>query len=477
MEERSFKAICSLLATKAVHLSVVESIFLTQKGVCSWFSTDSKGNFRRKNFNRLRIHSALDLLAYLIDDHRSRERFDSNLTEVLCWLTDNFGRRTLEIAQAEFVEGRNALMAQVKLVQTYLPSYFSNEPTFLLSMKYLDSSYVTKFRKIINKERTLFKHPRLYSKALNTARLIVQHIEESCKRRVLTLSCEFMLDSDGRMLLINTADCRLIEPQICIQQPLKTEADLASLITPKKIWSSKSRLFNKASTEPPTSLSSRACFRNGQLRNIDSFKGQSIPFKLDLESSHWTSAEGQSYDNMPQTTMSHAAYRTQLPQSSRDTSPFMKVTSKLMSEHSAKRRVHELSKPSPAPHAAINDNFVEIIIKTFEQHEDSHMLHDALMSNSLKTLGRSHLSRRSSVLGAKVTSSTQQIKTHKDSKGRSASGMKTRGSILLRAKFVAEGSFDPPVSRRYPSPSLIRRQISQAASPSLTSRQSPLKRL
>lgn len=366
MEEKSFKAICLLLAEKAVRLNLLESIFLAHSGISCWFYTDSDGVLRSRNIAKTRLRTTQDLLAHLIEDYKSREQFDSSITGKLCWLRNSSSRRLLEFSQVENLGGKNASMIQVKLVQRYLSSFNSSEATYLLSMNYLDSTYVSKFHKLANKVRTPFKHPRLYSKALSIAKTIIRSIEEVCQRRVLSFTSEFMLDRDGQMLLIHSSDCRLVDLQICLQMPIKSEADMASLKNMINRRSNKTLNINKPAIEINSGKPNKAYFKHGQLRNDESFNGVSIPFKLNLDSILCSPAEEISPDASPRILKAKPSERTK---------PLTWAFNLRKSEGSAvmfdrgsQKKLTEATRSNTMRFETISDDFAEILVKTFERH-------------------------------------------------------------------------------------------------------------
>mmetsp|Transcript_9426 Transcript_9426/g.18123 ORF Transcript_9426/g.18123 Transcript_9426/m.18123 type:complete len:512 (-) Transcript_9426:3159-4694(-) len=377
MEERNFKSILTLLASKGIKLNILESIFLSHTGVNCWFYTDSNGTLRKKNLIKSKVRTTQDLLTHLIDDHKAREQVDSSITGKLCWLRNSSNRRLLEFSQIDNSEGRNASLIQVKLVQRYVSNLNSNDATFLLSMKYINSVYVAKFHRLVGKERSPIKHPRIYNKALLAARPIIQTLEEACEQRVLSLSCEFMLDKDGQLLLIHTTDCKLVVPEICLQLPIKTEADLASL---KNLIDRRSNTKSVSSTKtmPDIEKPSRASFKHGQLRNDDSFNGKAIPFTLDLDSIA-ASPETSSPDTSPMhKMMKMESMEMSIPLSYTDNWAFkLKINAASSStfERAPQRKQTKLElAPSKlnlgfASYAdrEINENFAEIIAKTFEK--------------------------------------------------------------------------------------------------------------
>lgn len=465
---------------KGVKLLILESVFLTHTGISYWFYTDSAGTLRKRNLAKSKVHSAQDLLAHLIDDNRSREKFDPSITGKLCWLRNNSTRRLLELSQIENFEGRNASMVQVKLVQQYVSNLHSNDATFLLSMKYINSAYVAKLHKLVNKERTPLKHPHIYSKALLIARQMIFHIEEACSRRVLSLTCEFMLDKDGQMVLVHTTDCKVIDPKVCLQLPIKSEADLASL---------KSLIDRRRATKSIIEAEgSSSAFKHGQLRNDDSFTGDSIPYNLDLGSIE------PSPERSPDTSPRHKVVRTeslelQLPLSYTDTWTFkIKLNSSSSTENDAfpKKRPSKLDL-SKAPSKLnlnignyadnISDNFVEIIAKTFEKR--------APLSQSTRLLPASqesedHANKRIRMRYERKGEMIEEFKLSKSSIFDSAPKRRTsiqkqtpktvdlpRSNLHIKSPTAAS---DPPKlsSRRNPrylSPSFIRKQAILALSP------------
>jgi hypothetical protein len=369
MEEKNFKAICTLLAARSVRVSILESIFLTHLGISCWFYTDSTGTLRKKNLVKSKVKSAQDLIAHLIEDNKAREQVDPSLSGKLCWLRNSSSRRLLESSHLENLDGRNASMIQVKLVQRYISNMYSNSATFVLTMKYMDNSYVSKLHRLVNKERTPFKHARIYSKSLLVTRLIIQNIEETYMERVISISAEFMLDRDGQLILLNTTDCKLLSPEVCLNLNIKNEADLVSL---------KSLIDRRSTTNPTLTKPSsdavktpKPSFKHGQIRNDDSFTGKSIPFKLDLNSIEAT-PEPQSVEQSPiHRLMKAETVDLQIPLNYTDNWAFkFKVYSEvpLQTERTArKKNIEVISRLSSMYLDPINPNFAEIMIKTFDK--------------------------------------------------------------------------------------------------------------
>lgn len=491
MEERNFKAICTILASKGLKLNILESVFLTHTGISCWVYTDASGTFRKKNLIKSKVRTSQELLIHLIEDHRVRESIDPSIVGKLCWLWNSSTRRLLELSQIEGNEGKNASMIQVKLVQRYISNLHSNDMTYLLSMKYIDFVYVTKLHKLVNKERSPLKHPRIYNKALLVARLILQHVEEACAMRVLSLTCEFMLDKDGSLLLIHTTDCKLVLPEICLQLPIKSEADLASL---KNLVDRRSSSKTLSVAGPTLELDriSKSSFKLGQLRNDSSFSGHSIPFKLDLESIA-PSPEATSPDPSPTRRIKRTETMEMLvPLSYTDNWNFkMRIysTSSAVFEKNTLRK-----KPSTldlAPSKAnlgsynyadnINADFAEIIAKTFDKHHlsplpekplaaNKDMNADQVVSNLRKRYARKddHIEETQNssssvmVLDLSAPKMPSKFKAKESPHFTSTPQLspKNQMSDRLLANYKAKTK-----SSRYLSPSFIRSQASLALSP------------
>jgi hypothetical protein len=368
MEEKSYKAICTLLAARSVKVSILESIFLTHLGISCWFYTDSTGTLRKKNLAKSKVKSAQDLIAHLIEDNKAREQVDPSLSGKLCWLRNSSTRRLLESSHVENMDGRNASMIQVKLVQRYISNMYSNSATFLLTMKYMDNSYVSKLHRLVNKERTPFKHPRIYSKSLLVTRLIIQSIEETSMERVISITAEFMLDRDGQLILLTTSDCKLVSPEVCLNVNIKSEADLVSL----KSLIDRRSTTNPTLAKPPSDAvrTPKPSIKHGQIRNDDSFRGKSIPFKLDLNSIE-ASPEPASVEQSPIHRMMKAeSVDLQIPLNYTDNWAFkLKVYTEapVQTERGARKKTIEMLpiRLSSLFADPINPDFAEIMIKTF----------------------------------------------------------------------------------------------------------------
>jgi hypothetical protein len=280
-----------------------------------------------------------------------------------------------------------------------------------------------------------------------------------------------MLDRDGQMVLVYTTDCKLIDPHICLQMPMKTEADLDSLRLmmdrrgskagmPHLDWPHRQRArrsteHSKANPHSSTlsdfevsHSSSRTIFKRGQLRNDESFDGKSIPFTLNLDSVRGSPKDKQQADAFPKNKLSFTTRETLAKRS--DSWAFkLKTTAdgRLIFDKQTHREPSVIekspSKQSITQYSIINDNFAEVLEQTIERHRDVPVPHKLATSERRATFTASQNLRKKYRLveeprvfpnSSSIAEILRQKKQIERSLKRSVTTVRPRGSVYLRAK-------------------------------------------